>query len=213
MAFRIEFNIVLANGALITTNEQQHPNCKHLCIRTWPINQSIHTVFWALRGGGAGSWGVIISATFRTFPIFNATLHTVEILTGSNSSTGDFFKLHARHIFDWDIYRAGQYFISLPAPDGGNLVGFLTYFANLTAEQSIDAMRPLLDDARSMNFTVMNENTTTALANDLVYSADDNYSGVNSILGSRLIPADAYRNNAAGIGQACATVLEKGIPS
>lgn len=169
-------------------------------------------MFWALRGGGAGSWGVIISATFRTFPTFNATLHTVEVLTGSNSSTGDFFELHARHIFDWDDYRAGQYFISLPGPNG-NVVGFLTYFANLTSEQSMSAMKPLLDEARAMNFTVTNENTTSALANDLVYSADDNYSGVNAILGSRLIPADAYRNNAAGIGQACATVLEQGIPS
>lgn len=156
---------------------------------------------------------MIISATFKTYPTFNATLHTVQILTDSNSSTGDLCELHARHIFDWDDYRAGQYFISLPNPSGGNLMGFLTYFPNLTVQQSMNAMKPLLDDARAMNFTVYNESATAGIANDLVYSADDNYSGVNAILGSRLIPADAYKSNAAGIGHACASVLELGAPS
>ena len=171
------------------------------------------TVFWALRGGGAGSWGVIVSATFRTFPVFNATLHTVEILTGSNASTGDLCEIHARHVFDWDEYQAGQYFISLPGPTGGNIMGFLTYFPNITVQQSMDAMKPFLDDARAMNFTVFNESAYTAVANQLVYSADDNYSGVNAILGSRLIPADAYRSDPAAIGRVCANVLDLGAPS
>jgi len=32
-----------------------------------------------MRGGGAGSWGVIVSATFQTFPTFNVTLSDVRI--------------------------------------------------------------------------------------------------------------------------------------
>ncbi|KAF8260277.1 FAD-binding domain-containing protein [Lactarius quietus] len=67
-------------------------------------------VFWALRGGGAGSWGVIIDATLRTFPIFNATAHLVNVLTATVEQTGDLMTLHATHIKDWDNVRAGQYF-------------------------------------------------------------------------------------------------------
>ena len=55
-------------------------------------------VFWALRGGGAGSWGVIIDATFSTLPIFNATLHVVNILTTTRDQTTSLMATHAKHI-------------------------------------------------------------------------------------------------------------------
>jgi hypothetical protein len=47
-------------------------------------------VFWALRGGGAGGWGVIIDATLSTLPILNATIHTVNVLTATLDQTVSF---------------------------------------------------------------------------------------------------------------------------
>ena len=52
----LQFTIVLASGSLITTNSFQYPD-----------------LFWALRGGGGGTYGVIISATYQTHPTFPLT--------------------------------------------------------------------------------------------------------------------------------------------
>lgn len=45
----VEANIVIANGTLLTVNSEQNSD-----------------LYWALRGGGGGNWGVISSITLRT---------------------------------------------------------------------------------------------------------------------------------------------------
>ncbi|KAF8814778.1 FAD-binding domain-containing protein [Phlegmacium glaucopus] len=49
----LQFTIVLANGSLITANSFQCPD-----------------LFWALRGGGGGTYGVVTSTTYQTHPTF-----------------------------------------------------------------------------------------------------------------------------------------------
>lgn len=171
-------------------------------------------MFWALRGGGGGSWGVVISATVRTFPIFSATVHTVNIIASTNESTANLMTLHARHIFDWDVVRAGQYFYlfnsNLDPSVGGNLLTLNTFFANQSGDEAKVLMKPLLDDAKSMNFSIQGEDTATGLANDLLFDKDV-FFGINDILGSRLIPADTYKENPELIGQGVKEMLEKGV--
>ena len=53
----LQFTIVLADGSLLTTNSYQHPD-----------------LFWALRGGGGGTYGVITSTSYKTYPIFPLSL-------------------------------------------------------------------------------------------------------------------------------------------
>ncbi|KAI0268917.1 hypothetical protein BGY98DRAFT_1084115 [Russula aff. rugulosa BPL654] len=89
----LQFSVVLADGSFVTVNSASHPD-----------------LFWALRGGGAGSWGVIIDATLTTFPIFNATAHSVNVLTATLDQTASLMTTHAKHISDWDQVRAGQSF-------------------------------------------------------------------------------------------------------
>ncbi|TPX57014.1 hypothetical protein PhCBS80983_g04121 [Powellomyces hirtus] len=59
----LEFQVVTAAGKELTVNQCQHTD-----------------LFWALRGGGGGTYGIVTSATFTTFPtpsqvlgIFNVT--------------------------------------------------------------------------------------------------------------------------------------------
>lgn len=47
----LEGELVLASGELVTANAVQHPD-----------------LFWALRGGGGGTFGVVCSLTVRTYP-------------------------------------------------------------------------------------------------------------------------------------------------
>lgn len=179
-------------------------------------------MFWAIRGGGGGSWGVITETTFETFETFNVAKHTVGIIAPTNDSTGDLMTIHAEHIFDWDSVNAGQYAYVYPPsiPTNGlvanpaygtssNGLGLLTYFANQTEDQAIALMKPLLDDARAQGFEVVNETVVVELANDAVYAAD-NAAGVSTIMGSRLFSSDAYKTNAAGIGAAYQQLIEQG---
>ena len=57
----LEISVITANGSLIT-----------LC--TVRLDNPVLTVFWAMRSGEAGSWGVMVSATFQTFPAFDAAI-------------------------------------------------------------------------------------------------------------------------------------------
>ncbi|KAI1466925.1 uncharacterized protein F4812DRAFT_465567 [Daldinia caldariorum] len=58
----LEFQIVLANGTLVAANDYQ--------------NQDL---FWALRGGGGGTFGVVTQATLRAYPDDPVIVSTVSI--------------------------------------------------------------------------------------------------------------------------------------
>ncbi|KAF7364665.1 FAD-binding domain-containing protein [Mycena venus] len=113
----LEIQIVIASGALLKVNNISNPD-----------------LFWALRGGGAGSWGVIISVTVRTFPTFNATISTITLDLSTNAAAAAVAGVHAQHIFDFDSVRGGQYFFLQKA---GNSTTFLfqTFMANATLAQ------------------------------------------------------------------------------
>ncbi|KAK2460204.1 hypothetical protein APHAL10511_007795 [Amanita phalloides] len=77
----IQFTIVLARGEYITANQYRNPD-----------------LFWALRGGGGGTFGVIINVTYRTYDILpmtlasvNATFSTPEI---AHKVVTEFIKIH-----------------------------------------------------------------------------------------------------------------------
>ena len=178
-------------------------------------------VFWAMRGGGAGAWGVVVSDTVRTYPAFTAALHNAGIFAPANTSTAGLMALHARHVFDWDKFRAGQYFslfsgtLATPPVDG-NFLQLSTYFANVSAEIAFDAMQPILEDAAKSGFLVVqgtniSDSIQVGLANDLLFSEDVSL-GINTVLTSRLIPAKMY-NSSTGpeiIGKGYEEMFEQG---
>ncbi|KAI0061851.1 FAD-binding domain-containing protein [Artomyces pyxidatus] len=186
----LEFRVVLADGNLVTVNAVSHPD-----------------LFWALRGGGAGSWGVAISATFRTYPNFPGTFHTAIIVADSHNQAGALMAAHAEHIFDWDDVRAGQYFFFYKTP---NTLVVHTGFANLTGDDARAQMAPFLEAAVSLGATVAFENTTTGIVNDIVTTPDDP-AGRNLIMGSRLIPESTYRDHPKEIGKTYTALLDQGV--
>ncbi|KAH9065996.1 FAD-binding domain-containing protein [Lactarius deliciosus] len=159
---------------------------------------SFPNLFWALRGGGAGSWGVIIDATFRTFPIFSATLHSVNLLTATVEQTGDLMTLHAKHISDWDNVRAGQYFY-LAGSATNSTLALSTVFKDLDGDASKAQMSAFLSNATVLGAIVQGESTITAAPNDIVGFPDDQ-SGYNVILSSRLIPKSIYVHSPSSVG-------------
>jgi FAD/FMN-containing dehydrogenase len=67
----IELNVVTSAGEYLTVNSHSHPD-----------------LFWALRGGGGGTYGIVTSVTYRTHPSVPLT----GIFFSANSSNNATFK-------------------------------------------------------------------------------------------------------------------------
>jgi FAD/FMN-containing dehydrogenase len=62
----VSASVVLPSGEAITASANDHPD-----------------LFWALRGGGGGNFGVVTSLTFRTFPVSDSDVVTLVFPEGS----------------------------------------------------------------------------------------------------------------------------------
>ncbi|OTA60879.1 chanoclavine-I-synthase oxidoreductase protein [Hypoxylon sp. EC38] len=58
----LEFQVVMANGALVTANHLKNKD-----------------LFWALRGGGGGTFGVVTQVTLRVYPDDPAVMSTISL--------------------------------------------------------------------------------------------------------------------------------------
>ncbi|KAJ7776712.1 FAD-binding domain-containing protein [Mycena olivaceomarginata] len=191
----LEFHIVVASGELLRVNSISHPD-----------------LFYALRGGGAGSWGVIVSATFRTFPAFDETFSVIEIAASSNAAMGALATVHAQHIFDLEPVRAGQYFyVFAGTPNATSLtLQLLTHIPNTTAAQAAALLAPFRNAALALpDVSLLAEEYTVQNVNDALFLADDG-AGNNMVVGSRLIPASVLRDSPDTVGKVCEQLLNAG---
>ena len=174
-----------------------------------------------MRGGGAGSWGVIVSATFRTFPTFNAAVSLMTLIAQTADQMAEVAAVHAKHIFDWDALYAGQYFYLstsglfdtvnfITHGPGSNIPTMIiyTYFPNATIAQANAALQPFRNDLLQVTGVNSTENVILTDINEILYAADD-IVGSNMVMGSRLIPASSYRNPSL-VGQVYSQLLKQG---
>ncbi|KAJ7148034.1 FAD-binding domain-containing protein [Mycena crocata] len=191
----LEFHVVVASGELLQVNAISHPD-----------------LFYALRGGGAGSWGVIVSATFRTFPTFELAFGLIELTASSNAAAGALAALHAEHVFDVDAVRGSQYPFVFKTSETTSLFWLWSYMANTTAEEGKVLLAPFLNAALALpGITLVKEEYVTKSVNDVLYQPDD-IAGGNVVLGSRLIPAAVYRDSPATVGKVYEELLNAGTP-
>ncbi|KAJ6516922.1 FAD-binding domain-containing protein [Mycena vitilis] len=192
----LEFQVVVASGELLTVNSISHPD-----------------LFYALRGGGAGSWGIIVSTTFRAFPTFNATSSTILLRAQNDTAASSLAAIHAQHIFDWDAVRAGQYFWLLrdsSAADSSSTFAFNTYMPNTTVAQSMALLAPFMNASLALpGISLYSQVYTYGDINDALYQADDSV-GTNVAMGSRLVPAAAYRDSSAKVEEVYNKLLAAG---
>jgi hypothetical protein len=185
-----------------------------------PSSNILFIVFWAMRGGGAGSWGVIVSATFQTFPTFDAAISFITISTNTTEQMAQVAKVHAEHIFDLDALRGGQYFylsalgvfpssiVSGPLNTGVPTMLLNTYFPNSSLSQAAAALQPFIDDVQKVDGVNLTQQSVLQNINDALTATDD-FAGVNLVLGSRLVPASAYKNPTL-VGEVYSQLLDAG---
>ncbi|KAF7330613.1 FAD-binding domain-containing protein [Mycena sanguinolenta] len=168
-------------------------------------------VFYALRGGGAGSWGVIVSATFHVYPTFNATSSAIFLATENNTALASLATLHAQHVFDWDSVNAGHY-VSVTRNTSTNASIFVlnAFMPNTTASQSKVLLAPFLNASLALpGVSLLSQDFTYGDINDALF-ADDDSVGSNVVFGSRLIPATAFRDSPLTVGEVFKKLLESG---
>ncbi|PBK71123.1 FAD-binding domain-containing protein, partial [Armillaria solidipes] len=188
----LEFEVVTANSIFLKVNEGEHAD-----------------LFWALRGGGGGSWGVVVSATFRTFPTFNATMSLVSMIANDTVAIGSIIATHAKHIFDWDDLYVGQYFYATKNTTAdAYMLAFLSYFPRISSDEATAALKPFLDDAEEFG-QIVGQQFNEVNINDGVTVVDD-VVGSNAVLGSRLIPASAYRDHPDTFGHVYTQLFDAG---
>ncbi|KAJ7085554.1 FAD-binding domain-containing protein [Mycena epipterygia] len=171
----LQFQVVVANGAILMANSQ--------------LNSDL---FFALRGGGAGSWGIVVSATVRTFPTFNVTDSDIKLGALTNTAAATLAGVHAQHIFDLDPVHGGQYFW-MRKSDNITVFWVKSFLANTTLDEGTALLTPFLNDAIAVPDVVLISNDSVNVSvNDALFQADDKV-GMNAVMGSRLIPAAAYQ--------------------
>ncbi|KAI8898797.1 hypothetical protein BC833DRAFT_564654 [Globomyces pollinis-pini] len=178
----LQFKVVLANGDFITANECQ--------------NQDL---FWALRGGGGGTFGVVTEVTYKTFPAPESVvgLFTVIPMNGTTQAhlAHTILSKHLTRLSDmgWSGFFDVTYMV------GGSVK---VYFANLKLDllQAKSSLDPMFEDLLHLNlipikkvvklypsFSAYHKFAESSLS-DAASGFLSSNANVNFISGSRLIP-------------------------
>lgn len=183
----LQFTVVTASGRFLTVNSYKNSD-----------------LFWALRGGGGGTYAVVLSATYAThdpFPLvqvdFTASFTSPEI---AKTVLTEYVRLHP------SLADAGWGGYSFLVAD--TLVFF--YVApNISVETATATLDP---------FFKFTQNATSGLASISASPFDSFYSwyssnsetdgqvGTNVELASRLIPRDIAENDPAKVAEAMLAV-------
>lgn len=194
----LQFTAVTASGSLVTANKHSNPD-----------------LFFALRGGGGGTFAIVLSATLKTYPTPQTTRQTILLSSPASLGPHDAFwdavaYIHGHLPLLADEGMAGYFVV---VPQNGSMIMTWSFFlyerpaGNATAllspiEAHIKATYP------GLNFSTIEKQYATWLEayGPNVYPEPV---GQNSLLASRLLPRAALENNFENIRSALVTAFPK----
>jgi len=172
----LEIKIVTADGNHITANPYRNKD-----------------LFWALRGGGGGTWGVVTSVTYKTHPSTPFSSALMSVNSTNANSTQNLLTEIIRLTPSLVEQGYGGY--------GGGSVEVFHFFVlspNVTAAQTQATFLPLFEFARSQ--PGLSVQAVTILYKDWWQFYDDEFSsdgqvGVPSEISSWLLPKDVVKTD------------------
>ncbi|KAK3330477.1 hypothetical protein B0H66DRAFT_63722 [Apodospora peruviana] len=189
----LEMEVVTPTGEIVTANECQNRD-----------------LFWSMRGGGGSTFGILTSATIKTFPS-PKLLHLELVIATTDTKNLTIFDMVAYFLSqfpslgDQGLSGYSFFFSAIPNPlDGGaTTVGGLLMSAVLqdTSDPTAlnDLMAPVLTHIATTwpnQFLILNQ--TTAYPSFYAWyqkNYDTSSAGTNSFTGSRLLDARALTAN------------------
>lgn len=140
----LSMEVVTPDGRFVTASEYSNPE-----------------LFWALRGGGGGSWGVVTSVVVKVFPKIEVSTLQFSFMSGEDISVDAFWAgVRAYFTYMIDFVDAGcyEYFSLVKIADGVYLFGMAPFFApNMTIVELEALVAPWMSDLNRLGISV---NTT-----------------------------------------------------
>jgi len=173
----LEATVVLPNGEVIVANEYQNED-----------------VFWAIRGGGAGTWGVITSVTVKAYPMPNTTFWSLT-LSARNGTTAEQWYKEVAHVFA-DYPRLKSHglsgYITLSGPPM-MMTNAISAF-DMSTETINEIAKPLTEWLESRNSTIEVDSQVSPFGKWINFYHYFNLTqsvggGKNKVSASRLLPA------------------------
>ncbi|KAI0017370.1 isoamyl alcohol oxidase [Xylariomycetidae sp. FL0641] len=121
----LEFEVVDGTGKLVTANRDEHSD-----------------LFWALRGGGAGTYGVVVSATVKAFPDMPVSFGTLMFAAAGLAKDVYYGACEAFYEILPALVDAGCVPIFLFTPDAFMLQELIG--PDVTPEQMEELLKPFL---------------------------------------------------------------------
>ncbi|KAJ0307612.1 hypothetical protein Brms1b_009970 [Colletotrichum noveboracense] len=186
----LEAEVVLANGTLLTANACQ--------------NQDL---FYANRGGGPGTYGVVLSTTIKAYPQLKATVQNLQIAAKDGASRDTFLDaLTTLYTSIPELVEAGfagypHWQVDGPAPSFNNFTTAYSHaiYAFNKSQDEVEAAGKFLLDRISNFSDVLFVNSSYVSYPDYWSffgntSVDDNPVGLMAASGSRLLDTAAVSN-------------------
>ncbi|KAI0371891.1 FAD-binding domain-containing protein [Pilatotrama ljubarskyi] len=208
----LEISIVTADGSHLTTNAHQHAD-----------------LFWALRGGGGGTFGVVTCATYRTYPIVPVIIVLLSVSVNASQPTPAFTAAFTEFVrisptltdAGWGGYT--QFSSSAGNADSESGLAYTLFAlvpglsweaANATIVPYLDYVRGLAEDSvrlgnSSVGLTVGPALTAPYASFYTLYKAElprTGQVGRNLELGSWLLPRDVLESNYKRVAETLITV-------
>jgi len=89
----LSLNIVTADGRFIQADAETNPD-----------------IFWAVRGGGGSTYGVVTSMTFKAYPKIKVTTMTYNMTTGGNFTRDKFWAAQKAYVDRFEQYADLGYY-------------------------------------------------------------------------------------------------------
>jgi hypothetical protein len=135
----LNYEVVTADGRFVAANAKENSD-----------------LFWALRGGGGSTYGIVTSATIKAHPDMKVTSTTFSYSTKdvSHESFWDGFRAYLNY-FPANA-AAGTYSYFFILPSGGNFTFLMQpFFApNMTKNQTQELLRPWMNDLSRLGIKI-----------------------------------------------------------
>jgi FAD/FMN-containing dehydrogenase len=175
----VEINIVTSTGSYLTSNSHQHPD-----------------LFWALRGGGGGTFGVVTSVTYRTHPSVPVTAAFFNSSATSPTTMKKLFTEFVRiHPALSDAGFAGYGAIS------NTSLGWFYLAPNVSVSAANKSVEPFFEYAQNLTSEGLDVTVAMTTSYESFYAwyqsfiASGDQDGNIAELASRLVPRDLFEGD------------------
>ncbi|KUI56626.1 6-hydroxy-D-nicotine oxidase [Cytospora mali] len=137
----LAYQVVTADGRFLTASDDENTD-----------------LFWALRGGGGSTFGVVTSVTVKAHPKMSVTMSNFTLTTGDDLDSETFWeamRLFWNHFVDWADAGAYSYFRFYAIGEDSYYFGMTPFFTpNMTVAEHTALLQPWLDELAALNVSL-----------------------------------------------------------